>query len=51
MTNIFNIKASILKMTIAKLLFMPEYLQEIKKMIYKIKLHFYDSFVMLKVLL
>lgn len=28
-----------------------ECLQEIKKMIYKIKLHFYDSFVMLKVLL
>ena len=27
------------------------YLQKIKKMIYKTKLHFYDSFVMLKVLL
>ena len=32
-------------------LFMPECLQEIKKMIYRIKLHFCDSFVMLKVLL
>ena len=30
---------------------MPGYLQEIKKMIYKTRLHFYDSFVMPKVLL
>ena len=34
-----------------KQLFMPEYLQEIKKTIYKAKYHFYDSFVMAKVLL
>ena len=33
-----------------KLSFMPESLQGIKKMIYKTKSHFYDSFVMLKVL-
>ncbi len=36
---------------IDKWLFMQECLQEIKKMIYKIKSRFYDSFVMLKELL
>lgn len=38
-------------MIIVRLLFTPEYLREIRKMICETKWHFYGSFVMLKVLL
>ena len=39
------------KMIIVRLLFMPECLQEIKKMTYIIRYLFYGSFAMLEVLL
>ena len=45
MTNIFNLKAFIPKMMIVRLLFMPEYLQETKRIIYKTRQRFYVSFV------